>query len=437
MIFSILLIALVGLIAYFHWVQGLFGGIISMSLAILAALLALGFNESIVTSLLGGRMADYASGLVAASVFAAVYLGGRVVFDMFVPGNVQVPLYVDKVGGLFCGAIAGVCAVGTFAVAAQMLPFGPSILGYEVRETRTRNDVIVDNPRGGQRMNVAVFGELTEENPALTRGDLALLMPVDQWIVGLLNLQSAGGAFQGSRKLTDVHPNLLKELFISRLGVQTGASRSLLNIGTKQQVKLVGLFAPANLPQVDGEDPSVRTTGGGSDRSLDPTIRAGNDRFLLVARVAIAQDGADEDNFLRLSMSQIRLVIPGLSSAYPRGTLEHPSMVLINNRLDDPVLVNYKAGGEKVVDIVFDLEREFVLNGEGQLVMGENTNAIRPGRFLELKRFGRIDLSGATIIRGPIKTEESLANTIIRKKKVLDLVEARLTAADPAKKKPD
>ncbi len=52
MIFSILMIVLVGIIGFFHYTQGLFSATISAVIAVIAAMLAMSYHEVLVTSLL-------------------------------------------------------------------------------------------------------------------------------------------------------------------------------------------------------------------------------------------------------------------------------------------------------------------------------------------------------------------------------------------------
>ena len=56
MILSIVLILFVGLIAYLHYVQGLLNGLISVVLAVVAAMLALSFYEPVADSMSGGQV---------------------------------------------------------------------------------------------------------------------------------------------------------------------------------------------------------------------------------------------------------------------------------------------------------------------------------------------------------------------------------------------
>ena len=125
MIFPLAILILVGVIAYFHYVEGLFSATISAICAILAAVLAFSYHEVIIFTLLKGKVANYAHAMILVTLFALGYLILRVIFDKAVPGNVRFPLYVDRVGGAVMGIIAGVFATGILAIAAQSLPFGP------------------------------------------------------------------------------------------------------------------------------------------------------------------------------------------------------------------------------------------------------------------------------------------------------------------------
>src|SRR5438552_5869445 len=98
MIFNILIIAAIGGIAYFHYAQGFFSAFFSAIIAILAAVIAVSYHESVVTGLLGGKMGDYANSMVLVALFAGVYIVLRVLMDKAVPGNIRLPVIVDRIG---------------------------------------------------------------------------------------------------------------------------------------------------------------------------------------------------------------------------------------------------------------------------------------------------------------------------------------------------
>src|SRR5688572_17522750 len=122
MILTIILVLFVGAITFFHYTQGFFSATISAALAIVSAVLAFSYHETVVETLLGGRFADAAHGMALAIMFATLYLVLRVAFDKMIPGNVRFPVLVDKIGGGAMGLIAGIFAAGILAIVAQYLP---------------------------------------------------------------------------------------------------------------------------------------------------------------------------------------------------------------------------------------------------------------------------------------------------------------------------
>ncbi len=127
--FVVLLVMLLAII-FFHYIQGLFSSTLSALYAVVAAIVAFSYHETIVESLLAGKAANTAHAMVLLMLFAVVYLTLRIISDNAIPGQVRLPAIVDKVGGAFMGLVTGIFALGIVAIAAEELPFGPSIAGY-------------------------------------------------------------------------------------------------------------------------------------------------------------------------------------------------------------------------------------------------------------------------------------------------------------------
>src|SRR5215204_4864671 len=130
MLFSIFVVVFVGIVAYWHYLQGFFSAAISALLAIVAALVAVGYHEEI-AMMLAGKMNDQANAVGLVSLFGVTYLLLRLIFDKAIPGNVRFPVLLDRIGAPIMGLIAGIFGVGVLVIAAQTLPFGPSIAGYQ------------------------------------------------------------------------------------------------------------------------------------------------------------------------------------------------------------------------------------------------------------------------------------------------------------------
>src|SRR5215218_9256141 len=108
MLFSVLMLLLVGVITFFHYTQGFLSATLSAIIAIFAAGLAMSYHEVLVASLLQGKFAHQANAIGLVVIFALVYLILRVMFDKFVPGNIRLPAIIDKIGAGAMGLIAGI-----------------------------------------------------------------------------------------------------------------------------------------------------------------------------------------------------------------------------------------------------------------------------------------------------------------------------------------
>ncbi|MCS7034594.1 MAG: hypothetical protein NZ561_11485 [Phycisphaerae bacterium] len=383
MIFSIIIILLIGGIAYFHYVQGCFSATLSAICAAFAAVLAVGYHETVVESLLGGRVADYAHGMVLAGLFAAIYLVLRLAFDGFVPGNVRLPLYVEKGVAAVAGVVAGVFCTGVLAIAAQLLPFGPSVAGYSRFEVGGARDVTVTGI-GARAVDLRTYNELVEDTFDPAKSPVQkLLVPVDDMLLGLVaRLSRPDGSLAGRRSLESVHPDYLLEAFGQRLGIEAGAKKVAVAPGRAETLTLKGIYRIGEVAQIQGELTSIR------DRSVAPTVRPASDReSLLVFRVAIHPGAADKDGNFRFSLGSVRLCVDGVNW-YPIGTLED-SGVLFSSRMDDFLIM---PRSKEAVDLVFR-----VINAEVMEDPRARPLKLKAGAFLEIKRMARVDLGGQPI----------------------------------------
>src|SRR5690242_163612 len=105
MLFSIIVILIILAVAYFQYAQGFFSATLSAVCAVFAALIAFSFYEPLVNTVLQGKMADQSHSLALVVLFALSYVILRVIFDKAVPGNIAVPLLVDKVGAGLMGVV--------------------------------------------------------------------------------------------------------------------------------------------------------------------------------------------------------------------------------------------------------------------------------------------------------------------------------------------
>ncbi|HSU65971.1 MAG TPA: CvpA family protein, partial [Tepidisphaeraceae bacterium] len=241
MLFLIIIGLFLVAIVFFHSMQGFFSAALSAIFCVVAAAVAIGYHETVVESLLGGAMADYAHALVLLALFAIVYLVLRVIFDNFIKDNVRVPSAVDKAGAVAMGVVAGVFATGIMAIAASELPFGVSIGGYSRFEVQPDRPVVVPT---GRNMDRTEYNELAASTPGKLEDPHGLmLLPVDNIVVGTVDMFSKGSLSSG-KPLDTVHPDLLTEAWGQRAGIEAGANHVAMNLPAKKKeaVDLIGLF---------------------------------------------------------------------------------------------------------------------------------------------------------------------------------------------------
>jgi hypothetical protein len=412
MIFSVLMLLLVGVIAFFHYTQGFFSATLSAIIAIFAACLAMSYHEVLVTSLLQGKFADQANAIGLVVIFAAVYLILRVMFDKFVPGNIRLPAIIDKIGAGFMGLIAGIFAAGTIAIAAQTLPFGPTVGMYTRYELGAERDVQI--PTQGAAIDAKIYDEM--KNDKFERGDSrSMMLPVDDMVVNTVDYLSRDGSLAGSTPLREVHPNYLDELFGNRLGIQLGVKRTALNLASSQQVTVDGVFSLEQVAQADGEIAKLRQ-GASKSEALKPP----DTQVLLVVRTLFSKDATDNDNIFRFSPASARLVAGG-QNYFPIGTLEKGNL-LLRNRIDDYLFVEVQ-NDDRGADLVYLVDKKNLLEAPA----GGKADAaptIKPGVFLEVKRLGRVDLGEKKIVAGvkpsdKVQWSEKGGGGILRKPDVI------------------
>ncbi len=393
MFFSIGVILAIGLVAYFHYVQGFFSGILSALCAAIASMLAMSYYEPL-SDKFNGKMTDNAHGLVLMALFIVLYLVLRTTFDSLVPGQVRLPAIVDKVGGAICGIVAALFGIGTLVIAAQTMPFGPSIGGYARYELSDAREVQL--PTRGQAEDSATHDEIKSEKWPLD-DQQTMYVAADDFVVGAIKSMSDGGALEGSRTFVSIHPALLDETFFQRLGMQVGAKHVAFNSEKSRQVELVGTYAIAGASQISAEIKQIRP------REIKPSVlKSDPTHQMVVVRLNFTSAATDSDQAVRISPGNVRLVARD-KDYYPVGTLENG--VLATNRIDDFLFLTPGTPA----DFVFYLPVGPAGGASAIDRKGDGATApmsFAPGAFLEVKRMVRMELSGqllATTMPGDAK----------------------------------
>jgi hypothetical protein len=385
MLFNIIFFVLVAAIAYFHYAQGLFSAAISAALAVLAAMLAIGYHEWLASYL--HSIPDEADAVALCGIFLCAYLIPRLAFDNIVPGNIRFPVLLDKIGSGVLGLIAGIFATGVLAIAAQSLPFDPIIGGY-ARQTMTTDPRNVVVQTGGRGSDSSVGDQLVGDylgDPAQMQH---LWLHQDDIVLGLARqLSDTGGSLANGAALAAAHPDYPTELFGQRMGIPGGTRHLLVNPDKGGGVKAtLAYLLPKAPPAMDGEVSAIR--GEMQPPDLQP------DTLLVVVRVTFANTPPildPNETALHLSPAGVRLQA-GLTDYYPVGTMIGASL-LLKNRADDPLIIDLSKGA-KAVDFLFEINPDDL---NVQSANNVKKTRFKPGSFLEVQRYALSDLSGMEI----------------------------------------
>lgn len=394
MIFSLILFALFGIVAFFHFTQGFFSATISAILVAIAAVVALGWYEQAAPLLFNIKFDDQAASISLIVIFAVTYFVPRLICDSLIPGNVRVPFIVDKVGAAVMGIIAGLLSTGVVAVAADALPFGPTIGMYSRFDTADQSGEYMG--RNGQMQDTTLNDVVTADKLDPDAANHVWLRQ-DDLVVALESKVTGDGSLASDQPFTAVHPDLLDELYGQRLGIQTGANHTAVTTAQNHAVEVQGVYTPPGpIPQIDSEPSQM-----GDRPAVDPTVKADPDQIVLVVRTRInGKPLADEmDNLLRFSAGAVRLVAGEPDNGAPMKDY-HPVATLNGNgvalacRPDDFL---FSDQGTHTIDFVFVVDRDHVMGADET----KPPFHLPQGSFFEFKRYSVIDLSGQTVNYGP------------------------------------
>lgn len=407
MIFSIILILFVLVVAFFHYLQGFLSATISCILCVVSVLLAFSYYEPAVKAMSPGKFADTAHAMMLVVLFAVIYLVLRILFDKLIPGNVRVPAIVDKLGGGIMGLITGCLAVGLIAVAAQAMPFGPSIGGYARYRVKEESKLLV--PLDGGTRDRVIYDEFAERTFDHSTEHQNLIVPIDDIVVGLVGHVSNGSA-AGGQPFKKIHPDYLQELFGQRVGMEQGAKRSAQPVAGNETVDVEGVYFYAGaVPQTDAELDAVRRR---TDDKLAPTLPQDED-IKLVVRVKFKTDASDDDRMVRASTGAVRLVVKLRDGSYrqyfPLGTVENGKTLFVN-KPDDFLFIP----SEKAADFLFKIPNDSLGVASLPGKLPDNSEI-----FVEAKRYGRVSLAGKEVDH--LKASPDVQ--VLRKKGVLTQVE--------------
>ena len=382
MLLATIVIVLLAGITYYHYIQGGFTSAISAVSALIAMLVAFGYYESVLVLFPAGRVADFGAAMLLMAIYGVTYLVLRLLFDALVPGNIRLPLWVDRGFAVFFGLIAAVMGTGVFAVGAQLLPFGPTV-GMHARYAVQDRQVTVPRDALAQSRNdldYQVRDQLVADELKPGAGS-GLLFPVDDMVLSIVS-QASANAFASTNSFSTNHPDLLTEAFANRLGPDVGGKRVIVNTETE---KAVAVAASGGLFILD----AVPASGDTEIKKLRPnekllTLTKDSNKKIVVVRVRFSDSAADPDGYVRVTPSAAPLMLAG-EPEYPIGAMTAKGEIALF-RIDDQMVISMK-DQFRSADLVYYVRAGALDKVAPKGKFGANS------AYLQLKLFGRIDLS--------------------------------------------
>jgi uncharacterized membrane protein required for colicin V production len=185
----VLVIAIIGVIAYIWASRGFFSAFLHMLCVIVAGSIAFAVWEPISYLIMGmddsgsGWLTDMAWSLGLIVPFCIILAIIRLTLDKVVPFNVDLDGVTNLVGGGACGAVSGVLTAGILEIGASYLRIGTELVGYNAMQFESNGSVVRRNAiiPPADRIAAAVFSKLSNttfrpmsgESLARWRPDLA------------------------------------------------------------------------------------------------------------------------------------------------------------------------------------------------------------------------------------------------------------------------
>ena len=299
--FSLFTTVLILAVTFYQGLQGLFSGLINCILAVISAAVAFGFYENVYFGFLADRQPDFGRAIALLGIFIVTLLVLRTIFDILIKGNVQFPVYVDRVGGGLFGVITALIIVGMLSIGFQMLPFPPDFMGFS-RYSMVNKDTneTIPWPSSSKKEGEGGTGvaldyskiEMRRQNTWLGSGRFA----------AALASHLSSNALRGQDEVTfsEVHPDFVAEIFHAKANAlgfsRLTAKQSSLDVLGYWDVPSGGMYL-REFKEQNGKQ-VVRLT------KPDP-LESGFKEWVIRVRVQDAKDeGAD---VVRFTPDQVRL----------------------------------------------------------------------------------------------------------------------------------
>lgn len=182
----ILLVIFAGLVYYQVFTQGIFSCFIMMVWTLVAAVVALNYQNYLAMLMIDKGFAFYPKAVALMIPFMVVLFGLRTLSDELIKGNMKFPDIIDRAGSVVFAVVSSLIITGIISITLQSLPLGTKILGFE---------------------RIADMTNINEQSKFWPAGD--------SFTIKSMEMVSAN-CFAGSMDFAKYHPDYLRNLHMSK-----------------------------------------------------------------------------------------------------------------------------------------------------------------------------------------------------------------------------
>lgn len=284
MILSLVVIGLVGGIAYVWASRGFFSALVHMVCVIVAGALAFGLWEPLAYFVLSqdipGWVVDITWGAALGVPFAAILAGLRLAVDKALPANADLDGVTNLIGGGLCGAVAGTISVGILVISLSFLrlPEGMGMLNFHPVRFDTYGSVVKDR---------------------------SLIFPADRITAGLYSFMSRTTLRTG-RPMAAWRPELAYEGHLLRTNFNDGGSKHTLKPDAFEVMGRYTIGQNTSVPLRDLTNDSFQAARNQPIKNLDD--EPVNDGYLEGFVIKFKPGAREREGRVVIGNAQIRLV---------------------------------------------------------------------------------------------------------------------------------
>ncbi len=361
----ILFVILAGLIYFQVFTQGIFSCFIMMVWTIVAALVALNYQDYLAMLMIDNGFAFFPKAVALMVPFILVLFILREITDRFISGNMKFPEMIDRAGSTLFSLVSSLIIVGMISICLQSLPLPESILGFQ---------------------RIKDMSQIDKQSTLWPAGD--------SFVIKTMEMASAN-CFSGEMSFVQHHPDYLRELHMNRV-VPDGYEGSYQyapsgSISVKEiKVRNTSVSLVTVIPATYQSPEQLKSAGKlekGDGELLSVTVDI-NTRPLSKENVSCK----DVDGNVRFALSQFRLY----GSAPGKGTVECFPATVIDNRGNSGEALTLADG------------KAYSSPGEVELIFQWPTTvkSVRP-QFLEFKNTCRAEVPAIKSEAEEEKAEDS------------------------------